>query len=223
MQFEPITNKFEFTIKNLPSLTNLSLSFYENVNEDIVTRLLDQVPHIQELHLNKTLSYFNLDNLVNLRALSLSGIINPNFNFELFKKLCYQLEDIKISLANINEKIIYKLFDGDNFPYLVDLTIDFLYMKKLKKEFLNGCSMLRQLNITNNKIEVIEHDSFSNMQQLTSLNLRLNNIKFIKENAFSKLKNLEKLNLYGNNLRNLDSKFVGLIESAKYNITDYNF
>ena len=37
--------------------------------------------------------------------------------------------------------------------------------KRLKKEFMNGFSTLRQLNITECEIEVIENDLFSNMQQ----------------------------------------------------------
>ena len=74
------------------------------------------------------------------------GCINENFNFELFKNLCNQLEDIKISLGNtlycpnissIDEKTLFKLFDGYNFPYLVDFTIETLYINRLKKKFIN--------------------------------------------------------------------------------------
>ena len=131
MQFEPITNKFDFTIKNLPSLTNLSLTFYENVNEDIVTRLLDQVPHIQELHLNDTLSYFNLDNLVNLKVISLSGRINENFNFELFKNLLNQLEVLFINnITNIDYESLLKLFAAHKFSNLARL-------------YLSGCNIRR--------------------------------------------------------------------------------
>ena len=85
----------------MPSLTRLLFSLPEKIDENIVTGLLDQVSHIQELHLNVNLSYFNLDNLVNLRVLSLSGTIAENFNFELFKNLCNQLEDIRIRFFEI--------------------------------------------------------------------------------------------------------------------------
>ena len=55
---------------------------------------------------------------------------------------------------------------------------------RLKKEFMNGFSTIRQLNITQCEIEVIEYDLFSNMQQLTSLNLSRNRIELIEKNAF---------------------------------------
>ena len=90
-------------------------------------------------------------------------------------------------------------------------------MKRLTKGFMNGFSTLRKLSITCGKIEVIEQDSFSNMQQLTSLNLNRNRIRFIYKNTFSNLNNLESLSLYGNyKLRNVDPKFVGLINTAKF-------
>ena len=147
LHFKAITLEDDFSIKNLPSLTSLYLSISVFgiciIDEKIVTRLLEQVPNIQELHLNGDLSFFNLDNFVNLRVLKLSGKIK-DFNFELFKNLCNQLEDIKISIGNLKKKTFLKLFDGYNFPYLVDLTIEFLDMYRLKKEFINRLPMVRQ-------------------------------------------------------------------------------
>ena len=96
-------------------------------------------------------------------------------------------------------------------------------MKRLKKEFINRLPKPRRLNITDCEIEVIDHDSFSNMQQLTSLNLSRNRIWHIEKNAFSNLKNLETLDLSDNKLTNFDPKFVGLIESTEYNITNNTF
>ena len=131
--------------------------------------------NIQELNLDGNFSYFNLDNLVNLRVLSLSGDIEKKyFNFELFKDLCNQLEDIKIILNDIDEEDFFQLFDGYNFPYLRDFTLMRFRTNRLKKEFMNGFPTLRQLNINNCGIEVIESDSLSNMQQLILLNLSRN-------------------------------------------------
>ena len=138
LQLEAMIEEVDLSIKNLPSLTNLSLSIAGSINDDIVTRLFDQVHHIQELHLQGRFSYFNLNNFVNLRILSLLGSINEKFNFELFKNLCYQLEDIRIRIYNIkHEKTFFKLFDAYKFPYLVDLTIEYLYINRLKQEFIN--------------------------------------------------------------------------------------
>ena len=76
----------------------------------------------------------------------------------------------------------------------------------------------RQLNIIDCDIEVIESDSFSNMQQLTWLNLSNNLIDLIDKNAFSNLKNLQTIDLSYNKLTNFDPIFVGLIELAEYRI-----
>ena len=221
LQLITITDKVYFSIKNLPSLTNLSFfskSFYCKIDENIERRLLNQVPHIQELHLSGNLCYFNLDNLVNLRVLSLSGYIEKNFNLELFKNLCNKLEDITICLSKIDEKTLFKLFDGYNFPYLADFTIKYLNMKRLTKKFIDLLPNPRGLNITDCGIQVIEHDSFSNMQQLTSLNLSYNRIEFIEKNAFSKLKNLQKLDLSDNELTDFDPKFICLSEPVEVKI-----
>ena len=188
------------------------------INEDIVTRVFNQVPNIQELYLNGKLSYFNLDNFANLRELSLSGTINEensSFNFELFKNLCNQLETIKILL---DEKTIVKLFDGYKFPYLVDFSIECSDIKRLNKELFCRFPSLRRLKISLCRIEVIEHDSFSNMQQLFSLDLSRNQIESIEENAFSMLKNLKTLDLRGNKLTNFDRKLTGLLESVELTI-----
>ena len=218
-----ISYKLKLDIKNLPSLKNLSLYFVGTINEDFITSIWNQVPYIQELCLLGELLYFNLDNFVNLRVLSLcySGKINESFNFEIFKNLCNQLEVIKISYYSKDQNVLFKLFDGYNFPYLVDLTITFLYMIRLKREFINRLPKSRKLNLTKCKIELIESDSFSNMQQITWLNLSYNQIEFIEKNAFSNLKNLKKLDLKFNKLTKFDRKFIGLGNSVEVNI-EYN-
>ena len=210
-----------FSIKNLPSLSYLFFS--GTIDENIVTKLLDQFPHIQELFLHDNLCYFNLDNFVNLRRLSLFGTLDEKFNFELFKNLSNQLEGIKIGFVNFDEKTFVKLFDGYNFPYLVDLIVMFLDTKRLKKQLLKGFPTLRQLKMTDCKIEVIENDSFLNLQQLFILNLSKNQIHSIENNALSKLKNLQKLDLSDNKLTSFDSEFIGLRKSVKLKIENNSF
>ena len=212
-------SEVEFSIKNLPSLRRFSLStFSGRIDEKIVTRLLYQAPNIEELHFNGKLCYFNLDDFVNLRELLLFGSMNKSFNFELFKNLCKQLEAIKICLGKIDEKTFFKLFDGYNFPYLEDLTIKLLFVKRITKEFINRLPMHRRLKISKCNIEAIESDSFSNKQELISLDLSENRIELIEENAFSKLKNLKKLNLSINRLKKFDRKFIGLANSVEVKI-----
>lgn len=109
---------------------------------------------------------------------------------ELIKNLSKQLENIKIGLF-IYDKNLMKLFDGYNFPYLQDFSIEIFEIKRLKKEFLNRLPMHTFLNIREWINELSESDSFSNMQQHTSLDLSSNRIEFIEKNAFSKLNNLQ--------------------------------
>lgn len=212
------TAEVDFSIKNLPSLSTFSLSISGRIDEDIVRGLFEQLPYIQELHLKGNLSFFNLDILVNLKKLVLSGTIDEKFNFELFNNLCNQLEDIRIYLTNINENVYIKLFVGYTFPFLVYFSLSFLRIRRFKKEFINGFPKLKQLNISECKIQVIEHDSFSYLEQLCSLNLSTNLIEFIEDNAFSNLKNLQQVDLSYNNLYYFDTKSVDLIESAMLKI-----
>ena len=75
--------------------------------------------------------------------------------------------------------------------------------------------MVKQLVISDCKIEEIEPDAFSNFRQLYCLDLSKNRIKFIEKNTFSNLKNLQILDLSGNELTNLDTEFIGLENSVK--------
>ena len=47
----------------------------------------------------------------------------------LFKNVKFEFDQQEVIGINIDEKTFSKLFDGYNFPYLVDLTIEFLDMK----------------------------------------------------------------------------------------------
>ena len=175
----------------------MGLFIYGTINENILTSLLDQLSHIHELYLAGKFSYINLDNLVNLKKLSLIGVLEESFNFELFKNLCNHLEDLNIRFYDFEEKIFVKLF---------------------KNESVNRFPSLRRLTISECKIRVIERDWFSNLQELLFLDLSGNRIERIEENAFSNLKKLETIDLSGNNLTHIHPGFIGLIESAEYSI-----
>ena len=90
-------------------------------------------------------------------------------------------------------------------------------MKRLKKELLNRLPKHKQLNINKCGIEVIEKHA-NNMQQLTSLDLSQNKIGLIEENAFSALKNLQKLDLGDKNLTKFARKLCGVGKSVEVKI-----
>ena len=178
----------------------------------------------------------NLNKLINLEKLSISGKIGHDFNFRLFKKVCKHLKELSISLENIAKEEITELFYGLNFPYLDKLTIKKSQLSKLKKKFFNGFPKLQTLSINNNEelwriddntfsslkdlvhldlssnlIESINKRQFSKLTNLETLVLSKNRIECIEKNAFLKLKNLKKFELSGNSLSMLNPQlFIGL-------------
>jgi Leucine-rich repeat (LRR) protein len=234
----------DFSIQNSPLIKTLFLIISGTIDDAIVGNLI-HLQKIQDVHFKGKLSYFDLDNFVNLRELSLNGTINEHFNFELFKNLCNKLVILEIFLENIDEKTLVKLFGDYTFPYLENFHVRFANITILKKEFIIRFPKLKNLFINSCHIKFIEKDSFSNLEKLCCLDLRANQIisieenafsKFknikridlsnnqiisIEENAFSKLNNLEQIDLSNNVLETFDPKFVGLKESIEFNI-QYN-
>ena len=144
----------------------------------------------------------------------MSGNIKEDFNFDLVKNLCNQLEILQVKLMNVDKKILFdKLFDGHKFPNLLSLALfNYKNLERLEKEFFNRFRfpILKGLFIINCNLEVIEKDAFSNLKNLEIVDLSENKIKFIEKNTFSYLKRLELLDLSGNELTNLDGKFIGV-------------
>lgn len=102
----------------------LNIFIADGTDNEFFTSLFEQVPHIENLYLNGNFtSYFNLDHLYNLKYLSLEGTIDENFNSELFRNLCQQLEILDISFDYVDEEAFLSLFDGCIFPYLTSLSV----------------------------------------------------------------------------------------------------
>lgn len=142
LYFAANSAEVEFSFKNLNSLRYFYMSIKSSkIDENLMTRILEQIPTIEELYLHGNISYINLDRLVNLRELSNAGTFDTeNFNFDLLKNLCKQLEKLKIVLKDLDEKSFFKLFDGCNFPYVVYFTLRFLKEKRLKKRIYQSIS-----------------------------------------------------------------------------------
>ena len=209
------SSEIHFSIRNLSSLLILSLMISCTIDENILSKLLENVQYIEQLFLTGNYSYFKLDSLYNLKLLSLAGTITESFNFELFKNLCNQLVVFKADLTNIEEKKLYKLFDGHTFPNLEKIAIRKCNLKRLKKEFLDRFPILRKLFIIKCNLKVIERKAFSNLSRLYCLDLSENMLQGIKKDTFSYLKNLEVLDLSNNQLKNLNAEFVGVRNTVK--------
>ena len=179
------------------------------IDENTISTLLLQIPNIEELLLNGNLHYFSLDDFVNLKCLCLSGTIKDDFNFELFKKLSYQLEDLifldinQINLDCFDYEMFVKLLNGHNFSNLQTLYIDGGKIKRLEKKFIDRFPSLVNCRIINCCIETIEDKAFSKLKNLINLDLSDNLLERIYKSYFSD--RLNKLNI---NLHNNPIKFV---------------
>ena len=109
--------EISFSIRNLPSLRVFYLSVHR-IDENI-THIFNQMQYIEELGLHANLNYFNLDHLVNLSKLIIGGDLCDDFNFELFKNLSKQLEQLTFFFYKIDYEIFFKMLNGHNFPNLL--------------------------------------------------------------------------------------------------------
>ena len=184
------------------------------MDETTITTLLDQIPNIEELYLHGNFFYINLDNYVNLKRLLLAGTIEKDFNFELLKNLCNQIEELDIIFTNIDDTTFFKLFEGLHFPYLQELRLSEQNIKRVKKNFINRFPMIKQLILSKCDIEIIENNAFSNLKQLEFIDLSNNKLKSIGKNLFSNLKNLNTIDLKYNKLKKINPDFFGIKKSV---------
>ena len=208
------SNEINISIRNLNSLTYFGLFFPNTIDENITTKLCDQLRNIEQLSLSGDLSYFNLDDFVNLKSLVLKGVINDDFNFQLFKNLCNQLEQLSI-LSYIDNQVLFKLFDGHCFPNLVKLEYEYCSIIIINKSYFNQFPMLRELSMNNCKIKLIEDDAFLNLKHLVRLDLRENSLKTLDKRIFTELGNLEQLNLSKNRLEYIEKDIFSNLKNLK--------
>ena len=209
------SESYSFCIKNVYSLKYFGLKIFGTIDEQILTIFLDKLLTIEELSLDGNFSNFNLDHLVNLKWLSLNGIIKEDFNFELFKNLCNQLEELFFTFKNDKESIAAKFFDGHCFSNVQVLSFYKFNIKTLKKEFIDQFPALLDLSIHNCNLEMIEDDAFSNIKQLIRLNLSGNPFKTLEKRIFSQLINLEELHLGNSKLVSIEKNMFSNMKNLR--------
>ena len=218
-------NRFSMRVRNVPSLKHLVIEC-EFFNESLSKRIFENLPNIKELELNGVFSDINLNDLVNLEKLKLTGkIFDQNFyfdnlekkffsgqidynffNFGLFENLCNQLEELSIDISNIDDEMFSQLFYDQHFSRLKRLHIMNSEITKLEKEIFEGFPMLQYLSITGNKrLREIDTNVFSNLKNsLKNLDLRCNNLTYFDLKILDKTASIEKINLTGNSIINQD-------------------
>lgn len=182
------------TLRNLTLLQDLKLDLIESpINSNL--GLFDQLPTVKKLTLIGQFSNFSLDRIFHLEELSLTGLLNDDFNFDLFKSCCNQLTDLSIDCFNIDQKILNRLFIDHRFPNLSKLRIANTLITKLETKIFNRFQTLTDLTLHNNKELNFIGYAFSNLKRLTRLNLTGSCINSLSKRHFSKLNNLEYLKL----------------------------
>lgn len=177
--------------------------------------------NIEELFLYGKLYYFNLDNLVNLRRLTLSGLTYDGFNFELLKNLSNQLDELKIVYFYV------EMLNCHNVSNLSVLNIMDCNIKIIENKFIEKFPNLHTFRMTNCSIETMEDKAFSNLKGLV-LDLSKNLLKRLHKRYFSELVNLEYFLMFKNCIEFIENgtfsniKKVRLLELShnKININD---
>ena len=218
-------NSFEiyFSIRNLSSLKIFHL-LTTRIDENKTPRIFDQLQNIEELELNANLYYFNLDSFVNLRSLSIGGIINDGFNFENIKNISSQLDEFNrsILIEQIDYETVLKILNGSNFSNLQSLIIYDCNIRRIEKKFMEQFPNLKKLRMINCNIETIEDDAFSHLKDLNLLDLSENLLKFLYNRQFSGLVNLEKIILLKNRIEDIEYGLFSHIKNIKkVYITNY--
>ena len=202
------------------SLKSYKLWTSNTIDQNKVEELIGHFPNIEEFQICAHLSYFNLDRFYNLKSLYLVGTLNEDFNFEILKNLCIQLEYFAIffTLEDANkccDESILNLLNGLRFPNLTTLCITNCNMRTIKKKFIRQFPMLRELSIRKCNLEMIEDDAFSNMKQLVSLDLYGNLLVTLKPHYFSELINLEYLELSDNRIESIEKNVFSNLKNLR--------
>ena len=198
-------------------MRNLDIDVRSEINHDSSTKLFEIFPNIESLNLHGKFSNINLDRFVNLKKLSIYGLLSNDFNFDLFKNICNQLEYLKIRLNNLNDENISKLLIGHNFLNVLDLEIFNSKIIRLDKKLFDGFPNLQSFYAKYNQaLKTIDKDAFSNLNNLKLLGLNFNNqFSYLDPELFSYLKDLEKLDLRYNIFTQIDLKMFNYINKIK--------
>ena len=181
------------------SLKTLRLQIKNEINNESSTNLFQMCPNIEEMYLYGDFSDINFDMFCNLKKLKLYGNLLDGFNFDLFKNIRIQLEELSIKFENMDDESIIKLLYGRNFPKISSLRICNSKITRLEKKLFDGFPMLQSLKVSHNQeLKTIDKDSFSDLKSLKYLHLKNNRLSELDPELFSGLVNFEILYLAAN-------------------------
>ena len=194
-------------------LKDLTLKVESELNKESSIKLFEMFPNIEELYLEGRFSSLSFDSFVNLKKLSICGSILNNFNFDLLKIICSQLEYLRIELDNINNKDLSLLLNGHYFPNVKTLGIYSSKITRLEEKLFVGFPNLQSLFVNmNHALKTIDNDAFSNLKNLKLLGISFNSkLTKLDPELFRSLVHLKKLYVGYNYLDGFDT-----LKVAKY-------
>ena len=213
-----------FSARNLPALKHLTLES-KKLNKSLSTQIFVHLSNIKKLEIKGIFSDINIDDLVNLEKLSISGSIDKNFNFDLLKNVCNHLKELTIINSHFDQETISKLFYCVNFPNLFKLIMKRVSLK-LEKKLFESFPNLKSLSIIDNPMYFntlqIDNDAFSDLTNLVCLDLRKNYFDTINQEYFSGLINLEILDLSLNRIKCIEANTFSALKNLKKLDLSYN-
>lgn len=145
-----------------------------------------------------------LDNLVNLRNISLSGMSISDLPFDTF----FTLENFEMcALDNNDLEMLHKDLISKNLN-LVYFGASFNQIKSLDPSFFRNNLKLRDIHLTNNRIKTIDQDLFSSLKNIEKIVLSYNLIESVTANTFSSLPKLRVLHLNSNFINKLNQYWL---------------
>lgn len=157
---------------------------------------------------------FILDYGINLVS-CLPDIIEVNEeNFTIFSGTNSRIEGFKLTQQKGVKYLPTNLFSA--FPGLVAISYWYNAVKSVNENHFKGLTKLRGLFLTNNEIEHMAEDSFTDLVSLEYLNLGGNKISSLQRNLFASQKNLKKLCLDRNLIQSLPSSIFRSLANVEY-------
>lgn len=102
-----------------------------------------------------------------------------------------------------------------SFRTLTDLSLNQNLLMEINPNWFGRPDILSELNITNNRIEVLNEPMLSGLINLTKLRLRRNRIRTIDPNTFSSQTALSELDLSGNRMTRVSPQVFRSLRSTR--------
>ena len=202
-------------MKNLNALRDLDFHCFSQTNTRLQNDLIDSLKTtIEKISFHD--SSFKLDLSKIDRSISISFYRNnEDLDFDFIHKLYKYINKFKISRSNYDN--LLKLLSDQNFANLKELQISYCDFSRLERKMFNGSfPAIRKLSIWSNEyLEIIDHDAFSNLKQLRHLNIDGNPIESLDERTFSDLVNLHTLYLSNTRLKIIDRNMFSNLKKLK--------